>query len=150
MMVYDFQQLLLLTQTTINNSDHFISRLFLTVRVSNSLISLLKAHTREVCGLKWSGTGNFLVSGGNDNLVYIWDAFKMSSKQYLHRFNDHSAAVKALAWCPYNYDVLASGGGTFDGCIKMWSIRKGACISSTETRAQASFCINIFTVKLYR
>ncbi|XP_019184380.1 PREDICTED: cell division cycle 20.5, cofactor of APC complex-like [Ipomoea nil] len=106
------------------------------VRVSNSLISLLKAHTREVCGLKWSGTGNFLVSGGNDNLVYIWDTFKMSSRDYLHRFNDHSAAVKALAWCPYNYDVLASGGGTFDGCIKMWSIRKGACISSTETRAQ--------------
>nr|GMD57716.1 cell division cycle 20.5, cofactor of APC complex-like [Ipomoea batatas] len=116
-------------------------------------VRCLKGHEGRVGSIAWNGhvltsgsfdrsiihhDGNFLVSGGNDNLVYIWDTFKMSSRDYLHRFNDHSAAVKALAWCPYNYDVLASGGGTFDGCIKMWSIRKGACISSTETRAQAS------------
>uniref|UniRef100_A0A2N9GLL1 CDC20/Fizzy WD40 domain-containing protein n=1 Tax=Fagus sylvatica TaxID=28930 RepID=A0A2N9GLL1_FAGSY len=85
------------------------------VRAPNNLISRIQVHAEEVCGLKWSSGGNILASGGNENLIYIWDASKMSSSNFLYRFNDHSAAVKALAWCPYQSDVLASGGGTKDG-----------------------------------
>lgn len=62
----------------------------------------------------------------------------MSSTKFLHRFNDHCAAVKALAWCPYQFNVLASGGGTSDGCIKIWNIQKGTRINSIDTKAQAS------------
>jgi len=32
-----------------------------------------KGHTKEVFGLKWSPSGQQLASGGNDNLLYIWD-----------------------------------------------------------------------------
>ncbi|CAA2982532.1 cell division cycle, cofactor of APC complex-like [Olea europaea subsp. europaea] len=108
------------------------------VRARNSLACCMEVHTNEVCGLKWSNTGNRLASGGNDNLVYIWDARKMGAMQYMYRFSDHCAAVKALAWCPYNYDVLASGGGTDDGTIKIWNIQKGTCINSIDTKAQIS------------
>ncbi|XP_022891243.1 cell division cycle 20.2, cofactor of APC complex-like isoform X2 [Olea europaea var. sylvestris] len=108
------------------------------VRARNSLACCMEVHTNEVCGLKWSNTGNRLASGGNDNLVYIWDARKMGAMQYIYRFSDHCAAVKALAWCPYNYDVLASGGGTDDGAIKIWNIQKGTCINSIDTKAQIS------------
>ncbi|XP_073016792.1 cell division cycle 20.2, cofactor of APC complex-like isoform X1 [Primulina eburnea] len=106
------------------------------VRAKNSLICNVKVHTHEVCGLKWSSTGNILASGGNDNLVYIWNACKMSSMHYIHRFNSHCAAVKALAWCPYNDDILASGGGTDDGTLKLWNVQKGACVRSIDTKAQ--------------
>ena len=34
---------------------------------------LLKGHAQEVCGLKWSPSGTQLASGGNDNLLNIWD-----------------------------------------------------------------------------
>lgn len=34
----------------------------------------------------------------------------------------HIAAVKALAWCPQNPDLLASGSGTADGTIKLWHV----------------------------
>ncbi|XP_023888921.1 cell division cycle 20.5, cofactor of APC complex [Quercus suber] len=106
------------------------------VRAPNNLTSRIKLHTQEVCGLKWSSRGNTLASGGNENLIYIWEASKMSSSNFLYRFNDHCAAVKALAWCPYQSDVLASGGGTKDGCIKIWNTQKGTCINSIDTKAQ--------------
>ncbi|XP_028791174.1 cell division cycle 20.5, cofactor of APC complex-like [Neltuma alba] len=106
------------------------------VRARNNVISRLHGHSEEVCGLKWSGRGNILASGGNENLIYIWDSAKMSSSNFLYCFDDHRAAVKALAWCPYQSDVLASGGGTQDGCIKTWNVQKGTCISSIDTKAQ--------------
>ncbi|KAK9060992.1 hypothetical protein SSX86_018172 [Deinandra increscens subsp. villosa] len=106
------------------------------VRVRNSLVSCLKAHRSQVCGLKWSMTGNLLASGGDDSVVYIWEASRMSSAPFVHRFTNHVAAVKALAWCPYNFEVLASGGGTNDGCIKLWDTQQGTCINSVNTDAQ--------------
>ncbi|XP_011040316.1 PREDICTED: cell division cycle 20.5, cofactor of APC complex-like [Populus euphratica] len=107
------------------------------VRVRNSPTSRIQAHTEEVCGLKWSSEGNVLASGGNESFIYIWEASKMSSSNFLHRFNAHNqAAVKALAWCPYQFNVLASGGGTGDGCIKIWNMKGGTCTHSIETKAQ--------------
>ncbi|KAK6262063.1 hypothetical protein QUC31_007879 [Theobroma cacao] len=106
------------------------------VRAVNNLASCIRKHTDEVCGLKWSTEGNMLATGGNENLLYIWEASKMSSSKYLHRLSDHCAAVKALAWCPYQHNVLASGGGLSDGCIKIWNTQKGTCINSIETKAQ--------------
>ena len=121
-------------------SSFLISANSLTVRVRNSPTSRMQAHTEEVCGLKWSSEGNVLASGGNESFIYIWEASKMSSSNFLHRFNAHNqAAVKALAWCPYQFNVLASGGGTGDGCIKIWNITGGTCTHSIETKAQASY-----------
>ncbi|KAL6509397.1 hypothetical protein OROGR_022707 [Orobanche gracilis] len=106
------------------------------VRAKSSMVCCVKVHKDGVCGLKWSSTGKLLASGGNDNLLYVWDVCKMSSRQHLHRFSDHRAAVKAIAWCPYSCNVLASGGGYDDGSIKIWNTQKGSCVSSTDTKAQ--------------
>ena len=51
-----------------------------------------------MCGLKWSQENNQLASGGNDNKIIIWDRF--TGKQTF-KFNEHIAAVKALAWSPH-------------------------------------------------
>lgn len=61
-----------------------------------------------------------------------------SASQWLHRIQDHTAAVKALAWCPYQSNMLASGGGMADGCIKFWNINTGACLNSIDTGSQVS------------
>lgn len=110
----------------------------LTVRAGKGPTSSMIAHTEEVCGLKWSTEGNLLASGGNENIIYIWEASSMSTSKFLHKFDEHRAAVKALAWCPFQFNVLASGGGTNDGCIKIWNIQRGACIDSISTNTQAS------------
>ncbi|GMN41084.1 hypothetical protein TIFTF001_010297 [Ficus carica] len=111
------------------------------IRAANNVVCRIEAHTEEVCGLKWSERGNMLASGGNENHIYIWESTKMGSSKFLYHFNDHRAAVKALAWCPFQSEVLASGGGTNDGSIKLWNTQKGTCINSRETKAQASYAI---------
>ncbi len=109
----------------------------LTVRVRDHVTSHLIGHCQEVCGLKWSPSGHQLASGGNDNLLHIWDAAaSASSAVHLHRLENHQAAVKALAWCPFQANLLASGGGTADRCIKFWNTQSGACINSIDTYSQ--------------
>ena len=49
---------------------------------------------------------------------------------------EHQAAVKALAWCPYQRNVLATGGGTADRTIKMWNAGNGCVINSVDTGSQ--------------
>lgn len=43
------------------------------VRVARHKVQELLGHSGEVCGLKWREDGELLASGGNDNVVNIWD-----------------------------------------------------------------------------
>ncbi|GER33466.1 transducin family protein / WD-40 repeat family protein [Striga asiatica] len=109
------------------------------VRVRAHIVETYIGHRQEVCGLKWSGSGQQLASGGNDNLLHIWDRSVASSSgptQWLHRLEDHTAAVKALAWCPFQGNLLASGGGGGDRSIKFWNTHTGACLNSVDTGSQ--------------
>ncbi|KAK6925622.1 Anaphase-promoting complex subunit 4, WD40 domain [Dillenia turbinata] len=109
------------------------------VRVRSHIVETYRGHTGEVCGLKWSASGRQLASGGSDNLLFIWDRTAASSNnasQWLHRFEDHTAAVKALAWSPFQGNLLASGGGGGDRCIKFWNTHTGACLNSIDTGSQ--------------
>lgn len=111
----------------------------LTVRVRRST-AIFTGHSQEVCGLRWSLSGQQLASGGNDNLLHIWDAAVLTSSAEqaapLFRLEGHQAAVKALAWCPYQNNLLASGGGTTDRCIKFWNTQVGYCTNSIDTNSQ--------------
>lgn len=109
------------------------------VRQRDHAVSVLNGHTEEVCGLKWSPDGRFLASGGNDNLLNIWPQLHgqlYTRGQPLHVFNAHQAAVKALAWCPWQPGVLASGGGTADRCIRIWNANSGTLLNTTDTKSQ--------------
>ncbi|CAM9822258.1 unnamed protein product, partial [Ascophyllum nodosum] len=49
---------------------------------------------------------------------------------------EHQAAVKALAWCPFQRHLLASGGGTADRSIKFWNTANGSMLNSIDTGSQ--------------
>lgn len=108
------------------------------VRIRHNVIGKMSGHEQEVCGLKWSPSSQQLASGGNDNLLHIWDSAAASSfsSSHLHRLDEHQAAVKALAWCPFQSNLLASGGGTADRCIKFWNSHTGVCVNSIDTGSQ--------------
>uniref|UniRef100_A0A0D9XBH7 CDC20/Fizzy WD40 domain-containing protein n=1 Tax=Leersia perrieri TaxID=77586 RepID=A0A0D9XBH7_9ORYZ len=113
------------------------------VRMRSHIVQMYQGHGSEVCGLRWSGScWQLLTTGANDNLVHIWDlsmAFSNPSlghNRWLHRFSDHLAAVKALAWCPFQSNLLASGGGADDRCIKFWNTHTGLCLNSVDTVSQ--------------
>ena len=111
----------------------------LAVRVREAASTLL-GHNQEVCGLRWSHSGQQLASGGNDNLLNIWDVAATTSSNGatipLFRLEGHQAAVKALAWSPFQNNLLASGGGTADRCIKFWNTQVGYCTKSIDTNSQ--------------
>ena len=143
------------------------------VRVAEHKVGCLRGHAQEVCGLRWSPSGTQLASGGNDNILNVWDdrcapprlsppasraaphASRLtppaSRRRYiapsstgnmatnetpLFRFDAHQAAVKALAWCPWQKHLLASGGGTADRMIRFWNTQTGACLQSVDTKSQ--------------
>lgn len=49
------------------------------MRCREDIIADQKEHSHEICGLKFSNDGTLLASGGNDNLLLIWDVRKMST-----------------------------------------------------------------------
>jgi cell division cycle protein 20 (cofactor of APC complex) len=118
------------------------------VRAGNHIVARYKGHRQEVCGLKWNEDGHALASGGNENYLCIWDAAMSNRSSGSSRVQDaeavsprflltqHKAAVKALDWCPFKRDLLASGGGTADRTIKFWNTVSGAVTNSIDTGSQ--------------
>lgn len=104
------------------------------IRQRNNIVSRFDDHTKEVCGLKWSFDGQQLASGSNDNTLCIWDINKAVKPKFT--LHSHRAAVKGLAWCPLERNLLASGGGTKDKSIKFWDTDTGHEQFSLKTSAQ--------------
>jgi cell division cycle protein 20 (cofactor of APC complex) len=132
------------------------------VRIPRHKVMELLGHTGEVCGLKWRADGELLASGGNDNVVNIWDGRlgdvgegARGSAKWTKR--NHTAAVKvsqnketdflsfgaylnntlqAVAWCPWQPSWLASGGGTNDATINIWNSTTGARLHTLRTPSQ--------------
>ncbi|KAJ1848504.1 WD repeat-containing protein slp1 [Coemansia sp. RSA 2708] len=105
------------------------------VRIANHKTAELVAHDHEVCGLTWRADGALLASGGNDNRVNIWDA-----RSTVPKFTkmQHTAAVRALAWCPWQLNLLASGGGSYDRHVHFWNTTTTARLNSIDTGSQVT------------
>jgi cell division cycle protein 20 (cofactor of APC complex) len=106
------------------------------VRIADHKVAELVSHTSEVCGLEWRSDGAQLATGGNDNLVNIWDARSLSAPKFTK--TNHRAAVKALSWCPWQLNLLATGGGSYDRHIHFWNTTTGARTNSIDTGSQVT------------
>lgn len=106
------------------------------VRIASHKIAELVSHTSEVCGLEWRADGAQLATGGNDNLVSIWDARSLHAPKF--QKTNHKAAIKALAWCPWQSNLLATGGGSHDRNIHFWNTTSGARVNSIDTGSQVT------------
>ena len=106
------------------------------VRIADHKIAELVSHTSEVCGLEWRSDGAQLATGGNDNLVSIWDARSLAAPKFAKK--NHRAAVKALSWCPWQLNLLSTGGGSHDRHIHFWNTTTGARVNSIDTGSQVT------------
>ncbi len=104
-------------------------------RVEGGFIARYEGHRQEVCGLRWSFDENVLASGGNDNKVMLWSTKSPTS---FNMYQEHKAAVKALAWSPHHTHLLATGGGTADRCIRLWNTQTAttASVNAVDTGSQ--------------
>lgn len=106
------------------------------VRIAQHKTAELVSHTSEVCGLEWRADGVQIATGGNDNLVSIWDARSLSVPKFTK--TNHKAAVKALSWCPWQPNLLATGGGSYDRHVHFWNTTTGARVNSIDTGSQVT------------
>lgn len=104
------------------------------LRARQHIVSKVQAHSHEACQVSWSPDGKMLASGGNDDVVRIWDVTKWASPRFT--FSEHKAAVKAIAWNPHDHSMIVTGGGATDKSIKFWNARVGITKKSVNTSAQ--------------
>ncbi|CAJ0823167.1 3297_t:CDS:2, partial [Entrophospora sp. SA101] len=103
------------------------------IRLAQHKFGEMHNHNREVCGLKWRSDGEQLASGGDDCKVNIWDA-----KSSIPKFTktDHKAA--AIAWSPWQRNLLATGGGIADQQIYFWNTDTSLQLKSINTQSQVT------------
>ena len=122
------------------------------IRMKCPEISKIKRHKQEICSLKYSIEGDLLASGGNDNIAYIWDIRNLKNNIFNFLLDNnnpnpyeikpysvnnlHNAAVKAMNWCPWKRHVLATGGGSKDKTIKIYSCDCNKLIRNINTGSQ--------------
>ncbi|XP_041483134.1 cell division cycle protein 20 homolog [Lytechinus variegatus] len=109
------------------------------VRIADHLVASIEGHTQEVCGMAWSPDFKYIATGGNDNVLNIWDSTRaLAGSEPLYSLAQHQAAVKAISWCPWQPNVLGSGGGTADRTIRFWNAQSGLCMKTTDAKSQVS------------
>ncbi|KAK4139413.1 uncharacterized protein C8A04DRAFT_40736 [Dichotomopilus funicola] len=155
-----------------------------------TLLARISVHSRQICGLTWSKTGDVFCTGGNDNVCYLFETAKavnagsvrhgagqrqserpsesqaqglsevsearteiqmsqdapyypavhLGPRDAKHRWA-HSAAVKAIAFCPWQDSLVATGGGSNDKCIHFFHTGSGTALASISVSAQVTSLI---------
>ncbi|KAI0085522.1 WD40 repeat-like protein [Irpex rosettiformis] len=97
-------------------------------------VNRLTLHQSKVHGVKWSTDRNYLATGDQTGVVYVWDVRagkELSNSSRMGGRMHHNAPVKvsiALAWCPWQPDLLATGSTYPDGKIRVFSVKSSSPI----------------------
>ncbi|KAI8897392.1 WD40-repeat-containing domain protein [Globomyces pollinis-pini] len=91
-------------------------------------------HRDKVVGMARSPDNSMIATGGNGYLVNIWDDRRLDRPRVT--ISSHTSAVKALAWCPWQPDMIATGGGTDDERLLFHDTNTGKLLKSTHTGNQ--------------
>lgn len=88
------------------------------------MITSAGTHTADINVISWNRKETqFLVSGGDDGLVCVWDLRNFSNSSNskpVAIFKQHAAPVTTVEWHPDEATVLASGGA--DNQIAQWDL----------------------------
>lgn len=95
-------------------------------------VNLYQEHHQEVCGIKWSPTGEYFAAGGNENRAYV---FTEKMNVPLMKIS-HKAAVRGIDWSPHQRGILATGGGTMDKMLKVWDTQRDQLVQEVCTESQ--------------
>lgn len=100
--------------------------------ISHLLPSWAHSHVRPMSASLLNHTGT-LISGGERTTI-------VSSNRQKHRLV-HSAAVKAIAFAPWQPSLLATGGGSNDRAIHFYHTPSGTCLATINVYAQVTSLI---------
>ncbi|TGZ81297.1 WD40 repeat-like protein [Ascodesmis nigricans] len=118
-----------------------------------ALLRRLHIHTQQICGLAWSTDGSQFITGGNDNMACLFDTDAVLTPQGHHNLDAglgdcgeryrwaHGAAVKAIAFCPWQRSLVATGGGSNDRGIHFYHTFSGQHLKTINVAAQVTSLI---------
>ncbi|KAK4222055.1 WD domain-protein [Podospora fimiseda] len=86
----------------------------------------------------WRPTGKH--SKYNEERVFFHEVRRLPKDHGRYRWN-HGAAVKAIAFCPWQEGLVATGGGSNDKCIHFFHTRTGSALASISVSAQVTSLI---------
>ena len=92
------------------------------------------AHDQEICNIVPSYYEHTIATGGNDNYVKIWDLRKPGEP--LVKYYEHIAAVRGIAFSPTHHDLIVTGGGICDRCLRIWNINSGETLRCVQIGSQ--------------
>jgi len=87
---------------------------------SACMIAVENAHSLDVNGISWNRKEPFIVSGGDDGVVKVWDLRQIQSKECVAHFKHHSGPITSVEWCPQDSSVFAASGE--DNQVTQWDL----------------------------
>ena len=91
------------------------------------------SDTMELTASSTYVNGSTTIAGRNSSRVIVDGAQK-------HKWM-HSAAIKAIAFCPWQRGLIATGGGSNDRAIHFYHVYSGACLATINVNTQVTSLI---------
>ncbi|GAB1598056.1 glutamate-rich WD repeat-containing protein 1-like [Argonauta hians] len=78
------------------------------------------AHGADVNVIHWNRNDPFLVSGGDDGVIKVWDLRQFQNHKPSAVFKHHNAPITSVEWHPTDSSVFAASGD--DNMISLWDM----------------------------
>uniref|UniRef100_A0A3Q1G4W0 Glutamate-rich WD repeat-containing protein 1 n=1 Tax=Acanthochromis polyacanthus TaxID=80966 RepID=A0A3Q1G4W0_9TELE len=91
----------------------------------NSMLSADEAHSSDINVISWNRTEPFLLSGGDDGILKVWDLRQFKSGRPVANFKQHSAPITSVEWNPVDSSVFAASGA--DDVVSQWDLSVESC-----------------------
>lgn len=94
--------------------------------VPDSACAVFTGHSDSVYCVDISPDGSLAVSGGGDDVGYIWET---ATGNVLHKLPGHTDSVSD---CSFNFDGTLAATAAYDSTVKIWDARTGALSRTLE------------------
>jgi WD40 repeat protein len=95
-------------------------------------------HPTPIRRLAWSPDGMQLAGGGDNGLVYLWDA----NGTLLHWLSGHERGIKSLAWSPDGSRLASAGGGKENGELFVWDANRGERLIAFDDHPEIVYAVS--------
>ncbi|RDB17761.1 Cell division cycle protein 20 [Hypsizygus marmoreus] len=114
---------------------HYDTRITPTSKMKEQVRKVTR-HQAKITSLEWNIEGKILASGDQSGTVYCWDArekIPLDVGEFIQRRKkiQHTGAVSAIAWCPWQPKLLATG--DVDGAVQLWNVNASIPHSNATT-----------------